>query len=886
LSDDDLQRLFSEVADLPPEERLRYFDRQGIPDAVRADVESLLQFDTRRRLPVMDSVIELAAELSGAATELVEGARCGPYVLVRLLGRGGMGAVFLAQRTDGEVEQRVAIKFVPDAAMSEVFRERFLQERQILASLQHSGIAGLLDAGRTASGHPYLVMEYVDGRPIDAVSEGMPLRQMLELFLGVCSAVAYAHRNLIVHRDLKPSNILVDANGQPKLLDFGIARMLSEAADQSVTRVQLLTPEYASPEQVRGAAHSTATDIYSLGAVLYRLLAGRSPHERTPGDTTPIETMICSREPVAPSRVKPGIPRDLDFVVLKALRKEAEERYRSVDALAEDLRAFMDSRPVQARSGGAWYWSRKFVRRRWLPVSAVAAVIASLAIGLSVATRERRIAEDRFRQLRQLSSRVLAVDAAVRNLPGSTNVRQQMVAASMEYLDGLGREARQDRDLMTELAGGYIALAEVQGVPIRPNLGQFAAATESLRKADGFLVRLLPADPGRPDLLSMGAELEQDAMIVADSQHRDREAQDHTERCASYLDRLFDGGRATPAQIKTGIAELANVSLSYTNRHRLDEAIQSARRLVDLSRISGTSAELGQGLSLLAIALRFSGNVDAALPPITEARRLAESTASLNPMTKEFALYGVLLRQGQILGADEGISLNRPDDAIEPLQRAFDLMDNLAAQDPNDSTSRDRAATAGRELGDILRHHDPQRALAIYDRAIQREREQQASARTRREEAHLLARSSYPLRSLGRGREARARIDASFELLRTAGDFPAKAINSDREVAVSLRALADWQEGSGDSAGAMKTYGELLDGVLATRPDVEHDLRPASDLSGIYLAFARVLNHAGQADRAAEIMSRRAGMLTAWDRRLPRNPFVLRQLHTTTAALP
>jgi tetratricopeptide (TPR) repeat protein len=396
----------------------------------------------------------------------------------------------------------------------------------------------------------------------------------------------------------------------------------------------------------------------------------------------------------------------------------------------------------------------------------------------------------------------------------------------------------------------------------------------------------LPADPGRPELLSMGAELEQDAMIVADSQHRDREALEHTERCANYLDRLFDGGRATPAQVKSNIATLANVALSLTNQHHLDEAIVSAQRMVALARASGTTADLGQGLSLLANALRLSGDVDVALSPITEARRLAESISSPNPMTKELALYGVLLRQGQILGADEGISLNRPDDAIEPLARAFDLMDHLAEQDPHDSTSRDRTATAGRELGDILRHHDPQRALAIYDRAIQREREQQASARTRREEARLLARSSYPLRSLGRSAEARARIDASFELLRSAGDFPAKAISPDREVAKSLRALADWQEGSGDDAGAMKTYGELLDGVLALRPDVEHDLRPASDLSGIYLAFARVLNHAGQTDRAAEIMSRRTGMWTAWDRRLPGNAFVLRQLHATTATLP
>src|SRR5262249_22300089 len=265
------------------------------------------------------------------------------------------------------------IKFVP-AADAPVFRDRFLQERQILASLEHPGIARLLDAGHTARGHPYLVMEYVHGTPIDAYAERLPIGDMLALFLRVCSAVSSAHRSRIIPRDLKPSNILVDTTGQPKLLDFGIARILSEAADRSVTRVQLLTPDYASPEQVRGAAHSTATDVYSLGAVLYRLLTGRSPHDTGTDDSEPIETLICSREPPAPSRVRPGIPHDLDFVVLKALRKQADDRYRSVDALAEDLRAFLESRPVQARSGSVWYWSRKFLRRRWLAVSAVAAV--------------------------------------------------------------------------------------------------------------------------------------------------------------------------------------------------------------------------------------------------------------------------------------------------------------------------------------------------------------------------------------------------------------------------------------------------------------------------------------------------------------------------------
>jgi serine/threonine protein kinase len=194
-----------------------------------------------------------------------------------------MGAVFLAKRADGEVEQRVAIKFVRSAAEETTFRDRFLRERQILASLSHPGIARLLDAGHTAGGQPYLVMEYIDGTPIDVYAETLDLRGKLRLFLLVCDAISYAHRNLVIHRDLKPSNILVEAGGQPKLLDFGIARILDEQTDRNLTKELLLTPDYASPEQVRGAAHTTATDVYSLAAVLYRLLTGRSPHTSADG---------------------------------------------------------------------------------------------------------------------------------------------------------------------------------------------------------------------------------------------------------------------------------------------------------------------------------------------------------------------------------------------------------------------------------------------------------------------------------------------------------------------------------------------------------------------------------------------------------------------------
>jgi serine/threonine protein kinase len=355
----EVENLFHALVDLSSEERSRYLTEHSVEAETRREVEQLLAFDTgASTLLERDVGIAVKKILPQIAANDY---RCGPFRLLSLLGRGGMGTVFLAERADGEVTQRAAIKLLSFTHDTASFRERFLQERQITATLNHPGIARLLDAGHTADGQPYLALEYIDGDPIDVFAEGLDLRGKLALFLRVCDAVSYAHRNLVVHRDLKPSNILVTRSGEPKLLDFGIAKILDAALQATQTAERMLTPEYASPEQARGAAQNTTTDIYSLGAILYKLLAGSSPHAAWAESRDAMLAAIRTEEPIPPSRIR-NVPRDLDFVAGKALRKEPEERYRSVEALADDVRAFLESRPVRARSGDAWYRVRKFVR--------------------------------------------------------------------------------------------------------------------------------------------------------------------------------------------------------------------------------------------------------------------------------------------------------------------------------------------------------------------------------------------------------------------------------------------------------------------------------------------------------------------------------------------
>ena len=868
----ELTRLFSDVADLSMSERERYFADHHVGAALRAELDSLLRYDVEAG-SALDDAIGAEAQLLTSGDAAWEGRRCGAYRLIRLVGRGGAGAVYFAERVDGEIEQCVAIKLLRPDAEGQTLRDRFLNERQILASLQHPGIARLLDAGQTEDGKPYLVMDYVEGAPIDAYAARLDLRRTLDLFLEVCDAIAYAHRSLVIHRDLKPSNILVDGSGHPKLLDFGIAKILDIVTSTTRTQERRLTPDYASPEQVRGAAQTTATDVYSLGAVLYTLLTGTSPHAFSGVTPEAIDAAICNVEPTPASRVKAELPRDLDFILGKALRKEPGERYASVDALADDVRAFLERRPVRARSGNAWYRTRKLAARHWLPTSAVAAAIASLSIGIYVANSERRIAERRFLQLRQLAAKLTAVDTAVRNLPGSTAARQQMVAASMEYLDGLGRDAYRDRDLMMELAQGYVALAQVQGVPVRPNLGQYDAAVESLRKADVFLQRVLAKEPARPDALAAAAEREQDLMIIADSRRRYDDALAHGARSAEHLDALTRAPNISARQAHDAAITYMNIALAYGNGHRLDEGIRLIRRSVELARTAALPSELAQGLSVLANLLRLSGDLEGALPAIVEARRISESSDYPNELTKSLALYGVLVRQAQIVGPADGIGLDRRGEAIELLQGVYDSMERLAAQDSSDATSRDRVGTTARQLADLVRAEDPERALAIYDRGIQREREIPSNVKARREEAHLLAGSSYALRSLGRHREARERIDRALELLRAAGDWPAATVPPEREPVPVLMALGDLESAAGD-ASAVRTYRDLVDRIAAGHPDVEYDLREASDTARVYTAFAGVLRRAGRTDEAAAIDVRRLAIWQAWDRRLPGNPFI------------
>jgi serine/threonine protein kinase/tetratricopeptide (TPR) repeat protein len=542
------------VLKLAPEQRPAYLDQVSTADPeLRRELESLIASHEQAGTDFLNVPPPQAAADPSAPNNLnpdhrepMIGRRLGTYEIVEQIGAGGMGEVYRAIRADDQYRKQVAIKLVRAGQNSDFVIRRFKNERQILASLDHPNIARLLDGGTTEEGVPYFVMELIEGQPITEYcdSRNLPIVERLKLFTSVCSAVQYAHQRLIVHRDIKPSNILVTHEGMPKLLDFGIAKIVdtdSGTGPATLTIFRALTPGYASPEQVKGEPITTVSDVYALGVVLYELLTGQHPYS-APGSTPhQIARAVCEVDPEKPSTVvrrtegspSPGgrttvrsgttvplgessadrlskrLSGDLDNIVLMALRKEPERRYASVDKFAEDLRRHLANLPVFARKDTAGYRISKFVARHKAGVAATAAAIIILIVGIvatlreaqiareqaSIARSQRARAEARFNDVRKLANSLMfEVHDSIKDLPGSTPARKLLVSRALEYLDSLSQEAKGDRSLQRELAAAYEKIGDVQGMPRQANLGDTVGAEESYRKALAIRESLAAAD--------------------------------------------------------------------------------------------------------------------------------------------------------------------------------------------------------------------------------------------------------------------------------------------------------------------------------------------------------------------------------------------------------
>ena len=761
-----IKPIFSEATQRPADQRAAFIrSRCGGDEALVSEIESLLVAHDKA-----GSFIEGLADSTAAAAledrDRMIGRLVGAYELVRELGRGGMGSVYLATRADDEFRKLVAVKLINAEVNNKSIIRRFRNERQILAALDHPNIARLLDGGTTEDGTPYFVMEYVDGKPIRDYCDAHRLstEERLRLFRHVCSAVHYSHQNLVIHRDLKPSNILVTEDGTPKLLDFGIAKLIGASAslgEASLATSRVMTPEYASPEQVRGESITTASDVYSLGVMLYELLSGHRPYRVA--TTSPLEMIqaICEQEPEKPStavgrtektstsdgkaeitpetvskardsqpdRLRRRLKGDLDNVVLKAMRKEPRRRYSSAEQFSDDLRRHLEGLPVIARKDTFSYRAGKFVRRNRLGVSAAAIIMLLLVSGVIgiarqtvIANRQRASAENRFNQVRKLANLVVFdYQDNIEKLPGSTPVREKMIKDAIEYLDALSVEGRDDATLQQELASAYEKIGDVQGNPYFANLGDRPGALESYRKALAIRERLHEANPadesGRHQLGNAYKSIGD--ILWGTSANRDS-LENYQKSLAVYTE-LSSASPENPKYRYRMAASLNGIGHAQEQMGDTRAALDSYRQMLAnneaamLSEPSNVEYRRDVGIAKFKVGdcLKDLGDYQASLSFYQESEAVLSELASDKNnarASRDLALIHLRL-------AGEYGKLNQLEKAVEFHQTAIALQSRISSADPQNVQARFDLAASYANLGDVFRRLKKLTDAATTERA-------------------------------------------------------------------------------------------------------------------------------------------------------------------------
>jgi non-specific serine/threonine protein kinase/serine/threonine-protein kinase len=748
----EIKRIFDAAVELTPSAQGAYLDSVCRDATARREVEKMLAADYATVLDHSPLATHSFAE--GAR---LEGRRIGRYRIVSEVGRGGMGAVFAAVRDDGQFEQKVAVKVILSGLNTDTIARRFRNERQILASLEHPNIARLLDGGMSDDGLPFYVMEFIEGEPIDEYcrAHDLSLHARLELFRQVCAAVSYAHRRLIVHRDIKPSNILVTPAGEVKLLDFGIAKVVSQTNDGergTATQLGLMTPAYASPEQFRGDQVTTATDIYSLGVVLYRLLTGQLPYNLNGLRLDQMLRLVCETEPPRPShaivdsgpnssvRIKrvehddsfeaettqsairnpQALKGDLDNIVLKALKKEPDRRYESVEQFSEDVRRYLVELPVSARPDTFSYRTTKFIKRNRVGVIAASLVFLALIAGIvgttyqaRAARRERERAEKRFEQVRKLANNVVfKYHDAIADLPGATATREMLVKDALEYLDNLSQDAQDNPVLAQELALTYLKIGNVQGETYRANLGDSAGALVSYGKSVEILESLVRKDDKNQTLLNnLRLAAQQKAYLLVRLQQW-KEAEEMGQRVVDISKRLvsLDSGNldhrnalARSYQVKGDTMEFAGGDEEVIKWYRL--SAQEAQAALEknpagetIRRVMAANLQrLGTRLEYRAETLREMGTPVAEITPLyVEAESLHRRSFDLSEgLRREFPQTEVYRRFVAATSINLGTAMARVgkgEEGIPYILRALEILRASSEQDSkNNEAKRDVA---------------------------------------------------------------------------------------------------------------------------------------------------------------------------------------------------
>jgi eukaryotic-like serine/threonine-protein kinase len=745
-----LKELFSSALELPPTERDAFVAGACSDDAeLRHELRELI-----RSAEVDDGFIEQpAADTLGWSGEIAErdhvGPRIGPYRILGLAGRGGLSRVYRAVREGTGYEQQVAVKLLRPGFGDETLLRRFRAERRMLAALAHPHIAHFLDGGAADDGTPYLVMEFVEGLPLDEYCDvnALALEARIDLFRVLCGAVHYVHQHLMVHGDLKGSNVLVKSDGVLKLLDFGIAKLLTpDAATGDPTRpatLMLLTPDYASPEQLRGEPITTASDVYSLGTLLYRLLTGTTPYDTAHAAPAVILERMAAGGPMPPdaaaertggtySAFARALRGDLGTILLRVIKKEPGERYSSAQQLADDLHRWLRGFPVEARPDSMGYRLRKWTQRHRtaailssLAVTALIGGIAASSWQAHLAGLERERAERNFTAVRELSSVFLAdVYQAIAKIPGTTEARKLLVDNTLKYLQALERDSRDSPELLRDLATAYERLADVQGAYIDPSLGDRASALANYRRALGIRQQLsqdIPSLAHRADLLQAEAVLVEALLGAGDLASAQQLGTDMV-RVADQIDADPAAGRKelrtvgaafmtqgwmewSGGRVESGLASLIRAREVY--RRIADEHPDDRLARRDIALVTGRLGEAhADGTGDLEKAIRY----------------YRETLAALEPLVRDDPDDGELARMKIYTGATIGRLYNllgRPSEGLRELEAVLPEFRRMREADPADQTAPFALAAALNISGESrLQRREFELARGTFEEAV------------------------------------------------------------------------------------------------------------------------------------------------------------------------
>ena len=774
-----VKAIASEALDRPGDARDEYVASVcGADEWLKTEVLSLLR-STDAATPFFEGPAGFSSPSLNA------GARIGGWRVMKPLGHGGMGSVHLAERVEAGFQQQAALKLIRGGFADGVVLQRFRDERQILASLEHPNIARLIDGGTTADGVPYVALEYIEGVPIDVHCEAHDLNvtARLELFRQVCSAVHYAHQRLIVHRDIKPSNILVGNDGAPKLLDFGIAKLIDPTIerDRTHTMWRVATPENASPEQLTGGTITTATDVYGLGILLYRLLTGGSPYRLASDTEADLMRAVCEQPPEPPSKALRRLPSqattkrvntiaaDLDHIVLKALRKEPERRYGTAEELSEDVRRFLSGLPVQAVPDTRWYRARKLVARHRGAAAAAAVILvvvtvagAATAWQARVAARERNRAQLQFDAVRSLANSVIwELQSEIVKLPGSLPAQRLLLTRATEYLDKLAAEAGEDLALRRELAGGYTRLAQIQGAVGVPNLGDVQSSEQTYRKSTALLEGIPPAKLTDSDRASLATNYLNLAGLTDDVP---RQTEWHEKA------RLLLEGAAVP----TNLGILRNTQLLW---------YQIASQQRDAKRHAEAKVSFGKMLTAAESALEIAPD------SLDESRNLSLACKYL----------------GAVLHADGAY-----DEAMTLYQRALALDEERVRRSPRTLWKTDMSFSLG-SVGSLYANRgDIRKAIEAYERAVS----------LREEVARADADDDFAQVTLARGYERLANLYGQLPDVSTSLGYSERriAVHRDRMKKHPERDAA-WRDYASTALGAIRTSLDVVEQPKVARVD-------------------------------------------------------------------